>query len=241
MAPDKDMAEESSLLRPDDIAFSIKPIPGGSNPIPRKRGRPKKVRGEGEDEEKPARQPRQLLIPGTLDHAFHLVGGRSAAIEFTRLAALAGDNHLAEIITLYEELTPHQQKEANVLEQLCLAVGLHPSEFFGRVSAAAYRRNYDVAAFAAAAAAPLVIEKSMKFAAKESGFKDRQMLLQVSNVLEPRGPLVQVNQNSDNRQVHLNEGPSFEQLTAKVSEMLRGSGLEEQRLLTEGEIVHEDS
>jgi hypothetical protein len=163
------------------------------------------------------------------------VGGREAAIEFTRLAAMSGDEHLKEMLHLYEELTPHQQKEPNLLEQLCLSVGLHPSDYFGRVAASAYRRNYDVAAFAAAALAAEAIGHAKRAMAKESGFKDRQMILQAAGHLE-RAPMVQVNTGSqDNRQINIQQGPSFEQLTAKVSELLRGESAPKQ--LTEGEII----
>jgi hypothetical protein len=179
-----------------------------------------------------AKVPRKLIIPGTLDHAFHIVGGREVAISLTRLAAYTSPD-FTEFLRIYDELTPVEQGEPGLLERLCLAIGMHPSDYFGRLCALAYKRNFDVAHFAAAAAAPLVVEKMSKYAQKESGFKDRQLLLQVTGHAT-RGPLVQVNQSNDNRSVSVNSsGPSFEELTAKVSEMVRGSG----ETYIEGEIV----
>jgi hypothetical protein len=218
-------------LVPAQTGFSIAPVApakvaeDGTVKKPRGRAAPraKKVADteSTEIEGRPARVPRKLLIPGTLDHAFHLVGGRDVAISLTRLGGHTLPE-FAEFIRLYDELTPVEQGEPGLLERLCLCVGLHPSDYFGRLAALAYKRNFDVAHFAAAVSAPLVVEKMARYAQQKEGFKDRQLLLQVTGHVQ-KGPLVQVNQNSDNRSVTVNSGgPSFEELTAKVSELIRG-------------------
>lgn len=174
---------------------------------------------------------RKLPIAGTLDHAFHLVGGREVAIAMSRWAAHK-DEQLAELLRIYdEEITPPERIEPGLLERLCLAVGMHPADYFGRVSAAAYRHNFDVAAFTAAVAAPLVIQKSAQFAAKENGFKDRELLLKAAKILE-QGSLVQVTQT--NQTVAVTGLPKMEELTGRVSDMIRSK---EPVALIEGEIV----
>jgi hypothetical protein len=224
-------AEGESDGQPERLAleqtgFSVLPVAPAKA---EKDGTLKKPRGRAVAKIRPAeteltkvgRTPRKLLIPGTLDHAFHLVGGRDVAIALTRLGS-HNDNQFLEFLKIYDELTPVEQGEPGLLERLCLCVGLHPSDYFGRLASLAYKRNFDVAHFAAAAAAPLVVEKMSKYAQQKEGFKDRQLLLQVTGHAT-RGPLVQVNQNSDNRSISVtSQGPSFEELTAKVSELVRG-------------------
>jgi hypothetical protein len=210
----------------DEVGFSIAPV---SPAKATSNGLVKKPRGKAVKLVKPAQTeitpigkvPRKLLIPGTLDHAFHFVGGREVAISLTRLGAYAHPD-FTEFLRIYDELTPVEQGELGLLERLCLAVGIHPSNYFGRLCALAYKRNFDVAHFAAAASAPLVVEKVAKYAQAKDGFRHAQLLLQVTGHAT-RGPLVQVNQNSDNRSVSVtSQGPSFEELTAKVSELIRG-------------------
>lgn len=213
-------------LAPESIGFSISPVApatvkGGKVSKPRGKAGIKRVPPAETQKTVIGRTPRKLLIPGTLDHAFHIVGGRDVAISLTRLASHT-DKQFFEWVRIWDNLSPVEQGEPDQLERLCLAVGLHPSDYFGRLAALAYKRNFDVAHFAAAVAAPLVMDKAAKFGQKEKNFKDRQMILQVTGHLE-RGPLVQVNQNSDNRSVSVTQsGPSFEELTAKVSQMIRG-------------------
>lgn len=224
--------DSSRRIAPAQTGFSISPVAPAKvtedGKISKPRGRAVAKRAKTADTEttaiegRPARVPRKLLIPGTLDHAFHLVGGRDVAISLTRLGSHTSPE-FAEFIRLYDELTPVEQGEPGLLERLCLCIGLHPSDYFGRLASLAYKRNFDVAHFAAAVSAPLVVEKMAKYAQQKDGFKDRQLLLQVTGHAQ-RGPLVQVNQTSDNRSVTVNGGgPSFEELTAKVSELIRGS------------------
>jgi hypothetical protein len=145
------------------------------------------------------------------------------------------DEQLAELLRIYdEELTPNEKIEPGLLERLCLAVGMHPADYFGRVSAAAYRHNFDVAAFTAAVAAPLVIQKSAQFAAKEGGFRDRELILKAAKVLE-QGSLVQVTQT--NQTVAVTGLPKMEELTGRVSDMIRSK---EPIALIEGEIVESE-
>jgi hypothetical protein len=231
--------EAPDRIAPEEAGFSIAPVaPARATP----EGLVRKPRGKAVKSVKPAktetsaigRTPRQLLIPGTLDHAFHLVGGREVAISLTRLGAYTS-REFAEFIRLWDDLTPVEQAEPGLLERLCLCIGLHPSEYFGRLAALAYKRNFDVAHFAAAAAAPLVVQEATKRMKGERGFKDREMLLKLTGHLETRGPLVQVNQNSDNRSVTVNQtGPTFEELTSKVSELVRGESGKE---AIEGEVI----
>lgn len=145
---------------------------------------------------------RRLPIPGTLDHAFLQVGGRDTAIAMTRLASHK-DEQLEEFLTLYDDIPSTNRHDPGMLEKLCLAVGLHPAEYFGKVCAIAYRYNFDVATFTAAAASPLVIQKAAEFAMEKDGFRDRELILKASKILE-LSPLVQVQQNQSTVNVSSN-------------------------------------
>lgn len=181
-----------------------------------------------------AKPLRKLPIPGSLDHAFHLVGGREVAINMARWAN-RNDEQLTELLRIWDdELTPSERRETGLLERLCLAVDMHPAEFFGRISAAAYKHNFDVAAFTAAVAAPLAIQKAAKFMGKEGGFKDRELILKAAKILETN-PLVQVNQTQQN--LSIPGLPKLEELTGRVSKLIRGT---EPVAFIEGEVLEPD-
>ena len=150
----------------------------------------------------------------------------------TRLAAHR-DEQLAEMITIYEQSTEKEKGEPGLLERLALSVGLHPAEYFGRVAAIAYRHNYDVSALTAAINSPLVIQAAAEFAQTKEGFKDRELILKASKVLEQQS-LVTVNQTQQT--LNVSGLPKMESLTGKVSDMIRGAETP-RGLLVEGEIL----
>lgn len=155
------------------------------------------------------------------------VGGRDVAIAMSRLGSHK-DEQLNSLVLLYDELGPMDRDEPGVLERLCLSVGMHPAEYFGKISAVAYRYNYDVSAFTAAAASPLIIQKSAEYAMERTGFKDRELILKTSKVLE-QTPLVSVTQSNQTIQVASNL-PSLGQITGRVSELARED-------IIEGELI----
>lgn len=178
------------------------------------------------------RKLRRLEIPGTLDHAFRSVGGRDAAVAMARLASYR-DPEIKELLHLFDELAPNDQLTPRLLENLALQVGLHPAEFFGRVSAAAYKHNFDVAQLTAAMKVTEIIERRAEFAMDKDGYKDAELVLKAGGHLQT-GPLVQVNQNQTNQTLNVAAGlPPVEEITGRVSELIRGG--EDRRLLTEGE------
>ena len=180
--------------------------------------------------DKRERQLRRLEIPGTLDHAFRSVGGREAAISMSRLASHR-DPEIRELVRCYDELNSHDQLRPRLLEELSLQVGLHPAEFFGRISAAAYKHNFDVAQLTAAMKVSEIIERRAEFAMEKDGHKDAELVLKAGGVLTST-PLVQVTQTQQTLNVAAGL-PPVEELTGRISEAIRGG--EERRLLTEGE------
>lgn len=174
---------------------------------------------------------RRLPIPGTLDHAFLSVGGRDTAIAMTRLASHK-DDQLEEFVKLYDDIPSPNRTDPGMLEKLCLAVGLHPAEYFGKVCAVAYRYNFDVATFTAAAASPLVIQKAAEFAMEKDGFRDRELILKASKILE-QSPLVSVQQNQSTVNVSSNL-PQIGSTANRVQDALAGNL---PPLLIEGEII----
>ncbi len=153
----------------------------------------------------------------------------------TRLASHK-DAGLAEFIRLYDELPLPKREDPGVLEQLCLASCIHPADYFGKICSVAYRYNFDVATFTAAAASPMVIQKAAEFAMEKSGFKDRELILKTSKVLE-QNSLVSVNQTNQT----VNVSSNLPQVTGRVSELLRGEiETVEPLQIAEGEIIEPD-
>jgi len=161
---------------------------------------------------------KRLEVAGTLDYAFRGVGGREAAVAMARLGSHR-DDQLRRLVDAYDEMSPAQRLEVGLLETLALAVGLHPAEFFGRVSSVAYRHNFDVAQLTAAMKAKDMIEAAASFGLEKEGFKDRELVLKASKVLES-GPLVTVSQQTINAQMAAGL-PPVEGSTGRISEMIR--------------------
>lgn len=149
----------------------------------------------------------------------------------TRLASHK-DEKLKEFIRLYDDLPARDRNDPGMLEQLCLASGTHPADYFGKVCAVAYRYNFDVATFTAAVASPLVLQKAAEFAMEKGGFRDRELILKASKVLE-QTPLVSVQQN----QSTFNVSSNLPQLTGKISEIVRGELPE----FVEGELLESEA
>jgi len=131
----------------------------------------------------------------------------------------------------YDELTPRQQMEPRLLETLAIQVGLHPAEFFGRVSAAMYKHNFDAAQLVASMRVGEILERRAEYALEKDGHKDAELVLKAGGVLTTT-PLVQVTQTQQTLNVAAGL-PPVEELTGRVSEMIRGGN--ERRLLTQGE------
>lgn len=137
----------------------------------------------------------------------------------TRLASHK-DAQLGEFIRLYDETNSNTRDDPGLLEQLCLASGIHPADYFGKICGVAYRYNFDVATFTAAVASPMVLQKAAEFAMAKEGFKDRELILKTSKVLEST-PLVKVENNQQNVSISSNL-PDLAQLSGRVSEVVRG-------------------
>jgi hypothetical protein len=161
---------------------------------------------------------RRLEIPGTLDHAFRGVGGRETAIAMARLGSHR-DGELKEFVRSWDELDPKAQLEPRLLERLALGVGLHPAELFGRISATAYKHNFDVAQMTAAMKLGEILERRAEFAMDKDGHKDAELVLKAGGLLQT-GPLVTVNQTQQTLNVAAGL-PPVEELTGRVSELIR--------------------
>ncbi len=159
---------------------------------------------------------RRNPTPGTLDHAFLEVGGRETAIAMTRLGSHK-DPQLGEFIRLYDESTASRRDEPGILEQICLASGLHPADYFGRIMEVAFRYNFELTRFTAAVASRVVMEKAAEFAMSKEGFKDRELILKTTKHLET-SPLVSVSQT----QQTLNVSSNLPQISGHISEIVRG-------------------
>lgn len=176
---------------------------------------------------------RRNPVPGTLDHAFLEVGGRETAIAMTRLGSHK-DPQLGEFIRLYDETSASNRESPGVLEQICLAAGLHPADYFGRIMEVAFRYNFELTRFTAAVASRVVMEKAAEFAMSKEGFKDRELILKTTKHLE-NSPLVNVTQS----QQTVNVSSNLPQISGSISEIVRGElpPMPDEPLAIEGEVV----
>jgi hypothetical protein len=137
----------------------------------------------------------------TLDYAFRSVGGRKAAIELARLAS-GNDDRLRGIVDGYDALTPGQRKhKPKLLESLCIASSVDPSEFLGICTAIAHRFQLDTSAILASIELEQVVAAGLEQAKRPEGVQDRKLIYEHSTFLPTKGPGVAVQINNSPQQL----------------------------------------
>lgn len=111
-----------------------------------------------------------------------LAGGRAALIE---LARLSGHEGVRAVVSEWDGLGVNRRAHTR-LEALCEACEIVPAEFLGHVVEAAFAHNTDVSKLLLAVSAPRIVQKSVKHALTNAGFRDRQMLLEAAHIV-PKG------------------------------------------------------
>jgi hypothetical protein len=126
----------------------------------------------------------------------YVKGGKN---EFMRLAAMASqiEPELAGVIETWEGLGPTAQNRTTI-EEICLAKDIDPAHFCGVVVEAAVKFRDNATFLIAALNMPDVVEKSVEFALKQDGFKDREALMKHAGfVPTPQGQRINIlNQSS---------------------------------------------
>jgi len=111
-----------------------------------------------------------------------LAGGRAALIE---LARLSGHDRVRAVVAEWDGLGINKRAHTR-LEALCEACELTPAEFLGAVVEAAFAHNTDVSKLLLAVSTPRIVQKSVRHALTNAGFRDRQMLLEAAHIV-PKG------------------------------------------------------
>lgn len=153
--------------------------------------------------------------------ASFLPGGRETMMGLARLADRQNVQHVA---MLYEELSA-DRRETFVIEELCKAAEVSPTDFISAVTAVAYSVNMDISRLLASLAQPEVVQAAIERSKNlEGGHADRKMLLQAQKFL-PVGSV-----NISQKQVAVAgaqanaeaSGPSFEDILRQSAEAVRG-------------------
>lgn len=137
--------------------------------------------------------------PFTLDYAFRHVGGRQAAIDLARLAS-ASDRRLLKVVERWERLSESQQRDQyRLLESLCRAADIDPSEFLGLCVAIAHKFHVDVSSILTAVTLDDVVMAGVEQAKRPNGTRDRELLYQTKGlIVKGPGVAIQVNQGGVN-------------------------------------------
>jgi hypothetical protein len=118
-------------------------------------------------------------------------GGKRTFMEMARYAPNI-EPDLRRILEEWDRLQPVHRKGAD-LDQICRLKGVDPIHFILVVAEAALRFQNTAIVLIAAVNSPAVIDRTVKEALKPSGFKDRQMLLEMYGALpSSRGATVAV-------------------------------------------------
>jgi hypothetical protein len=175
------------------------------------------------------RQPCRVI--GTLGYALHKIpGGRKTFIEYARIAALKNE-YVACFVEVWDRLSGHE-KVAIPLDQVCVeSASITPGALLGAVAEAAFDWGADVSNLLAATCLPEVVEKSIQFAKRKDGIKDRLALMQHSAFVPMPKSSVNVNlRNFVAAQVGSGSGggdngrlPTFEESTMQLSEVIRAT------------------
>jgi hypothetical protein len=129
---------------------------------------------------------------------------------------------MAKLADLWSALSvnePEKLEEPMVIERLCAEAGLHPSDFLGRLTATAYKHNFDVASYLAAINGAEIVKQRIKQALQPEGFKDAELILKHTNfVREEKGTEI----NITNQQLNVAKGlPSFQDVVNDVTSIAR--------------------
>lgn len=135
-----------------------------------------------------ARKASQALVPvqpgeGGLAYVSRaLPGGRASLIE---LARLSPHTRVKAVVQEWDSLTATKQIRTR-LEVLCEGREIPPADFLGEVVKAAFEHNIDLGKLILAINTPRIVQRSVKEALTQKGFKDRQMLMEASGIA-PKG------------------------------------------------------
>jgi hypothetical protein len=169
----------------------------------------------------------EVPAPPMAEKVVRLVGGKEKVFQYLR----SSDNEAVQkMVELWDSIPVYDRSRLKVWE-VAAAAGVKWSRVTGELTCVAQEHHYDVSNLIAAIAHPAVVEKQVKFAMKEKGVKDRQMLHQHANFIPiPKGTTIinkfqQLNQNQIVPPTDEHELPAFETDSVLLAKSLRGEPL----------------
>lgn len=158
----------------------------------------------------------QLEDAPKMDHLFEAIGGREKAFEFL---SFSEEGEVRTIFQLRRRLTPEQQRDVP-MEAYALAAGMSPKRLFGFISQELMDQSMKVSAMIAKMAHPELVQSTIEFASKASGFKDREALHKAVGFLPtPKNSFTVVHGDQHVSRAHVNMAvlPPLENVSRDLS------------------------
>jgi hypothetical protein len=151
--------------------------------------------------------------------------GQIGRRRFMKLAHLAGklDPRIVPVIEDWERMKPPLQNAVD-LDALCEAHDVDPAHFISVVGVAGLKYRDNASVLIAALSMPAVVDRSVHYAMKKGGFKDREALMKLAGFLpQPKGSQVRaLNYAAIGAEANTNIGeplPTFEETIADLDEL----------------------
>lgn len=128
------------------------------------------------------------------------------------------------LVQCYDSLMPTERK-AITIDHLCAAAkdkegnSIDPSRCLGIITEQMFSHKVSVTNLLAAANAPKVMEKSIRFAGMRDGYQDRKMLLQTVGVAptpKTQTNYLNISGNKIDKSVHINSVPTLESVVGEL-------------------------
>lgn len=107
--------------------------------------------------------------------ATRLVRAAGGVSKFLAYARSSTNEKVVSLCGVYDSLSPSDRK-ALMLDDLCEKSDISFKELLSEVTAEAFEHNANLSTLIAAVSHPKIVEKTVHFAEKADGFKDREML-----------------------------------------------------------------
>jgi hypothetical protein len=166
----------------------------------------------------------------TLEFAISQLPGRKRAfMEFAKL--VDDDKGIQNFVAKWESLTPTERRRTT-LTDICESLDLNAKDVLKAVVGVAYEMNSDISNLIAAVMHPQVTKATVKFALKEGGRHDREMLHTHANFIPQKGGMnvnLSANANANSAAAAKNtvQGdesglPDFEESSIETIRVIRG-------------------
>lgn len=147
-------------------------------------------------------------------------------MEFAR--HVKDDPKIEQFVHKYDSLSVTDRRRMT-LDDICEAVEVNPGDVLKAVVGIAYEVNTDVSNLVASVMHPKVVKASVKYALKEGGHRDREMLHTHANFIPQKGTQINLSANANAAaatqttvQGDSSGLPSFEESAIDTIQTIRG-------------------